>query len=102
MRSLKKGDFFMPQSQVTPLVSFLPFIFIIVIFYWLLIRPQQMQQKQHKEMLLKLKKNDEVITAGGIHGTIVNVKDTTFVLRVDENVKLEVDKSAVVTVKKIA
>jgi len=74
---------------------------IFVVFYFLLIRPQQKQKKDHEEMLKGLAKNDEVITNGGIHGTIVNVKETSVVLRVDENTKIEVEKYAIaVTTKK--
>lgn len=92
-----------PQAQgqaASPLVGFMPIILMFVIFYFLLIRPQQKKQKQHQHMLTNLKKNDEVVTQGGIHGTIVNVKDDTFVLRVDDNVKIEVSKSAIAYLKK--
>jgi preprotein translocase subunit YajC len=83
-----------------PLVSLMPLILMFVIFYFLLIRPQQKKQKDHQKMLAELKKNDEVITSGGIHGTIVNIKDKTYSLRVDDNVKIEVSKSAISAVKK--
>lgn len=92
----------MPTAQASPLLSLMPFILVMAVFYFLLIRPQQMQQKQHKEMITKLKKNDEVITIAGIHATIVNVKESTFIIRVDENVKIEIDKTAVASVKKVA
>ncbi|MBL7158566.1 MAG: preprotein translocase subunit YajC [Candidatus Omnitrophica bacterium] len=75
-------------------------VIIFVIFYFLLIRPQKKQQENHKNMLQSLKKNDDVITSGGMHGTIVNVKDNSFVLRVDDNTKIEVQKSAVAILKK--
>jgi preprotein translocase subunit YajC len=83
-----------------PLISLMPLILMFVVFYFLLIRPQQKKQKEHQRMLAELKKNDEVITSGGIHGTIVNIKDKTYALRVDDNVKIEISKSAVATVKK--
>jgi len=83
------------QPQPNPLVSLLPIVFILVIFYVLVIRPQQQKQREHGRMISELKKNDEVVTQGGIHGTIVNVKENTFVLRVDENVRIEVEKHAV-------
>lgn len=79
----------------SPLVSFMPLILMLVIFYFLLIRPQQKRQKEHAKMIANLKKNDEVITNGGIYGTIVGVKDDTFVLRVDENVKIEIQKGSI-------
>jgi len=85
-----------------PLISLMPLILMFVIFYFLLIRPQQKKQKDHKKMLSELKKNDQVITSGGIHGTIVNLKDNTYIIRVDDNVKIEVSKSAVSGVMKKA
>lgn len=75
-------------------------LFLFVIFYFLLIRPQQKKQKQHQEMISGLKKNDEVVTSGGMHGTIVAVKDKTFSLRVDEGVKIQVNKEAIAYRKK--
>lgn len=80
----------------------LPVIFIYIIFYFVLIKPQRKEQQEHKKLIANLKKNDEVITTGGIHGTIVNVKDTTFMLRVDDNVRIEINKTAIATVKKTA
>ncbi len=88
------------QEAPSPLVSLMPIILIFGIFYFLLIRPQQKKQKEHQKMLGELKKNDEVITTGGVHGTIVNVKENTFMVRVDDNVKLEISKSAVTGLKK--
>lgn len=88
------------QELPNPIISFLPIILIFGIFYFLLIRPQQKKQKEHEQMVKALKKNDEIITTGGIHGTIVNVKEDTFSVRVDENVKLEISKSAVAGLKR--
>ena len=79
-----------------------PGLLIFAVFYFLLIKPQRDQQKKQKNMLTQLKKNDAVVTSGGIHGTVVNVKDTTLILRVDENVKIEIDKEAITTVTKVA
>lgn len=90
----------MEQQAVNPLVSFMPLILIFVVFYFLLIRPQQKKQRQHEEMVRNLAKNDEVVTNGGIHGTIINVKDATLILRVDENVKLEVEKHSIAYIRK--
>jgi len=89
-----------PQTaQGNPLMQFIPIIFILVIFYFMLILPQKKQQKEHQKMVANLKKNDEVITASGIHGTVVNVKDNTVILRVDENVKIEVEKVSIAALK---
>ncbi len=90
----------MPQQTVSPLVNLLPLVFIFVIFYFLLIRPQKTKQKEHQNMLQALKKNDEVITAGGIYGTVINVKDNTVILRIDENVKIEIQKDFISVVRK--
>jgi preprotein translocase subunit YajC len=93
-----------PQGREVPnpLISFMPLILMFLIFYFLLIRPQQNKQKEHEKMVSQLKKNDEIITTGGIHATIVNVKDNTYIVRVDDNVKIEISKSAVATLKKRA
>jgi len=77
-----------------------PFILIFIVFYFILIRPQQKEQKKKEEMLKNLSKNDEVVTIGGIHGTISNVKDKTVILRVSEGTKLEIDKTAIASVIK--
>ncbi|KPK41711.1 MAG: hypothetical protein AMJ78_04725 [Omnitrophica WOR_2 bacterium SM23_29] len=90
----------MEQQAVNPLASFMPIILIFIVFYFMLIRPQQKRQKQHEQMIRNLTKNDEVVTNGGVHGTIINVKDTTVILRVDDNVKLEVERHAIAYVKK--
>jgi preprotein translocase subunit YajC len=88
-------------AQVNPILQLVPFIFIFVIFYFMIIMPQRKQQKEHRNLLANLKKNDEVVTASGIHGTIVNVKDTTVILRVDDNVKIEVEKTSIAALKNI-
>ena len=84
------------QSQIITIVL------IIGVFYFLLIRPQKKTQEEHKKMLASLKKNDEVVTAGGIHGTVANVKDNSVTLKVDDNVKIEVQKSSVSSVRRKA
>ena len=86
--------------QPNAIASLMPIIFIFGIFYFLLIRPQQKKHKEHERMIGELKKNDEVVTNGGIHGTIVNVKDATFTLRIDDNTKIEINKNAVTYLKK--
>ena len=82
----------------------IPIILIFAIFYFLLIRPQQKMQKkkeqEHRDMLENLKKNDEIVTTGGIHGTVVNIKDKTIVLRLDDNCRVEFQKSSISFLKK--
>ena len=88
----------MPQDSGFSQILFL-YVPIGLIFYFLVIRPQRQQQKKTKEMLANLKKNDEVVTVAGIHGTVVILKDKTVVLRVDENCRIEFDREAIATVK---
>jgi len=80
------------------LMSFLPFVLIIGIFYFLIIRPQNKKRKETEKMLSALKKGDRVVTIGGLHGTVQSVKETTVIIKVDENVKLEFLRSAVSSV----
>lgn len=85
-----------------PLLNLMPIILIFIVFYFLLIRPQKKTQDEQKKMIAALKKNDEVITSGGIHGTIANVKDHTVTLKVDDNVKIEVQKNSISILKRKA
>ncbi len=87
-------------AQPNMIASLMPIIFIFAIFYFILIRPQQRKQKDHQKMISELKKNDEVVTNGGIHGTVTNLKDNTLTLRIDDNVKVEINKSAIAYLKK--
>jgi len=80
------------------LTSFLPLIAIVFIFYFLIIRPQNKKRKETEKMLAALKKGDRVVTIGGLHGTVQNVKDSTVIIKVDDNVKLEFLRSAVSSV----
>jgi len=89
-----------PSSAANPLVQLFPLALIFIIFYFLLIRPQKQKEKEHAKMLEGVKKNDDVVTLSGIHGTIVNVKEKTVILRIDENVKMEIEKSSVAYIKK--
>lgn len=83
------------NQQVSPLAGFFPIFLIFAIFYFLLIRPQQKRQQEHQKMLANLKKGDKVVTTGGIHGTIVNIKDKVVTLKVAENVRIDVSKSCI-------
>ncbi|MBI3318795.1 MAG: preprotein translocase subunit YajC [Candidatus Omnitrophica bacterium] len=79
----------------SPVVNLIPIVLIFFIMYFLIIRPQAKQQKAVEKMQSNLKKHDEVVTTGGIHGTILNVKEETLTLRVDDNARIEVDKTAI-------
>jgi preprotein translocase subunit YajC len=85
-----------PSAQTNPLMSFLPLIFIVAIFYFLVFMPMQKQKKQQAQMLSSLQTGADVLTTGGIVGTIISISDTTLVLRVKpDNIKLQVMRSAV-------
>lgn len=89
----------MPTETANPILMIAPYLLIFVIFYFLVIRPQKQKQNEYQKMINELKRNDEIVTTGGIHGTIVNIKDKTLTIRVDENVKIEIDRGAVARVK---
>ena len=83
------------QQGAGGLMSFLPMILIFVAFYFLLIAPQRKKQKQHDKMIASLEKGAKVKTVGGVFGTITGVKDDRFVLKIAENVKVEVAREAI-------
>src|SRR5256885_7501088 len=79
---------------------FVPFIFIFIIMYFMLFRPQKKRQQEQQRLISTLKTGDKVVTNAGIHGLIANVKETTVMLKVADNVKIEVEKSSVANVVK--
>jgi len=79
-----------------PLMSFLPLLLIIVIFYFFMIRPQVKRQRETRKFREALKKGDKVVTTGGIYGKIIEVKETTIVLEVAKDVHIKVDKNGIV------
>ena len=83
-------------EQPNPIMTFLPLILIIVVFYFFMIRPQMKKQKEVAAFRNSLAKGDKVVTTGGIYGKILELKDNTVLLQVDDNVKLRVDKAALV------
>ena len=89
----------MSPDQANPLIQIGWAPFVIGIFYFLVFKPEKDKQKQHKELINNVKKNDQVVTVGGIHGTVVNVKPTTVMVRVDDNAKMEIDKEAIATIQ---
>jgi preprotein translocase subunit YajC len=102
--------FFLAQAPAAPAASpaspgggfgmFVPFIFIFVIMYFIMIRPQQRRQKEQQKLINQLKTGDRVVTSSGIHGLIANVKDSTVIVKVADNVKIEMDKAAIANVAK--
>ena len=80
---------------------FVPMICVFVIMYFLVLRPQQQQRKKLQEMVDNMKTGDAVVTTGGIHGVVSNMKDgNTLTLKIADNVRIEVDKSAIASVLK--
>jgi preprotein translocase subunit YajC len=80
------------------LPSFVLMLVLILIMYFMIMRPQMKKQKQVAEMLKALKVGDRVVTSGGIFGNIVGIKDDTVVLKIDDNVKVELARHAVAAV----
>ena len=91
-----------PEQQPSIFISMMPLIFIFVIFYFLLIRPQQKKAKEHAKLVSSLKTGDDVVTNAGIHGVISNVKEKTVIIKIADNVKVEFDRAAVAAVEKSA
>ncbi len=90
------------QGEKTPTsgyMSFMPIVLLFVIFYFLLIRPQQKKSKDHKEMLSKLQKGDLVVTSGGILGKITGVAENCYTVEINDNVKIKVAKDYIVAKK---
>ena len=84
------------SGQSNPIMGLLPLILIFVVFYFLLILPQQRKQKQHRKLIAELNKGDRVVTSSGIRGTIANVKDDTVTLLIADGVKIELEKGHIV------
>lgn len=88
--------FAQPQGgQGNGLMSLIPLLLIIVVFYFFMIRPQMKKTKEMKKFREALKKGDKIITIGGIHGKIVEVNDDTFIIEVEGQNRLKIERSAV-------
>ncbi|GEM63111.1 preprotein translocase subunit YajC [compost metagenome] len=87
--------FLQAAGSGSSLMSFLPMILIVVVFYFFMIRPQMKKQKDHKKYIEELGVNSQIVTNAGIHGRIVEVSETTFLVDVGSGVKIRFDKSAV-------
>lgn len=87
------------QDGIASLVSsLLPFILIIAVFYFLILRPQQKRQKERAKLLEGVKKGDKIITSGGIHGLVEGVEDDSVLVKIADNVKVKMDKGAIGTI----
>ena len=84
------------SDGMSSIINFAPLVLIFVVFYFMMIRPQQQRQKQHKTMLEALRRGDKVVTAGGIIGTVAKVvSDTEVALDIAENVRVRVVRSTI-------
>ncbi len=75
--------------------SLLPFLLIILVFYFLILRPQQKRQKDRQKLLDSIKKGDKVIISGGIHGVVEGLEDKTALVKIADNTKVKVDRTAI-------
>lgn len=89
------------SDPMAMIMSFLPIVLVIAIFYFLMIRPQTKKQKELEKMIQGMKKGDSVVTIGGLHGVIDSVGDTFVIIRADENTKLKFAKSAIANVSPV-
>jgi preprotein translocase subunit YajC len=87
-----------PNGSPSPLSMLIPILGMLLIFYFLLIRPQQKRQKETRKMIAAIKTGDRVLTTAGIYGTVAGIKDNTLILKIADNVKVEILKSAVTAV----
>jgi preprotein translocase subunit YajC len=83
-------------SEANPLMSFLPLLLIVVVFYFFMIRPQMKRQKETRLFRESLAKGDKVVTTGGIYGKITEIKETTIILEIAKDIQIKVDKNGIV------
>ena len=86
------------EGSPNPLAGMWPILLMFAAMYFLIIAPQRKKQKQHQKMITELQSGAEVVTSGGIYGTVTNVKDDRFVVRIAENTKIEVTKGSIASV----
>jgi len=84
-----------PAGGAGGIASFVPLILIFIVFYFLLIRPQQKKAKEHQAYLSSLKKGEKIITSGGIHGRITGLTDSTVTLEIADNVRIKVTRASI-------
>ena len=86
------------QPAANPIVSFVPMIVVIGILYFLIIRPQQQQAKEHRHLVDNLKTGDRVVTQGGVHGTVTALKGAIVQVKIADNVRVDVNRTAIAQV----
>ena len=82
-------------SNPNPVMQFLPLILIGIVFYFFMIRPQTKKMKDQKNFIEAIKKGDKVVTIGGIHGKIADINEDTYLLEIENGVKMKIDKVSV-------
>jgi preprotein translocase subunit YajC len=87
-------------SPMAGIISFLPMILIVGLFYFIMIVPQSKEKKKREELLNSMQRGDRVLTRGGIYGTVADIKEQLIVLKVAENTKIEIERSYIETVQK--
>jgi len=87
-----------PDATSSLISTIIMFLAIFLIFYFLIIRPQQKRAREHRKLIESLKKGDKVITSSGIHGKVVGLDDKTVLLEVDDGVKIKFEKAAIAVV----
>lgn len=80
------------------LSTIVPFLLIIVVFYFLILRPQQKRQKDRQRLLESVRKGDRIITTGGLHGVVEGVEDKAVLVKIDDNVKVKIEKSGIAVI----
>jgi len=86
------------QPASNPIMSFVPMVVVIGILYFLIIRPQQQQAKAHRQLVDNLKNGDRVVTQGGVHGTVTGIKGAIVQVKIAENVRVDVNRTAIAQV----
>ena len=92
---------FLMAAQGNPMMQFLPLLIIMfAIMYFLIIRPQKQKEKKRKALISNVRKQDKIVTTGGVHGVVTSVKENEVIVRVDDakDVKIKIDKSAITSI----
>ena len=87
-----------PNNPQSGMFTMIMFALMILIFWFMIIRPQSKQRKEREKMLASVKKGDKIVTAGGLHGTVAGTDEKTLLIQVADNVKLKFDRSAVAAI----
>lgn len=89
-----------PQEGSSFMSSLIPIVLIFVVFYFMIIRPQQKRQKERDAMLNALQKGDKIITSGGIHATIIGIEEKSLLVQIADNVKVKIERGSIASVLK--